>query len=583
MAEMHGPPLSPTMIPDDLTIAQFMLDRPHPYRSTSRPVEAPWLVDDATGRKIGFEEIRARVFGLANTLSFDYGIRENDVVCLMSQNHVDYPLVIWALHRLGAIVTLTNPAFTSSELLYQLELTKVKAVVSDISSLSAVEEAATHYGIPQSRIILMDGNSSGRPKYATIDTLVQGGLANTACFEERRLAPGEGKTKIAIFCFSSGTTGKPKAVAIPHYAPIANVVQSALFWKSNGGSDSRFKPGDVSLGVLPFFHVYGLILGLFWFLFCGVTVVVVPKFNFIDMLKSISTYKVTHLMLVPPHAVLLCKSPETRQYDLFSVRLCLFGAAPLSAELTNQFVKLFPGAEVGQGYGMTETATLVLLYPLSQRVGTIGSAGHLLPGVSAKIVKADGSLAKVGEPGEFLIKTPAMALGYYQNEIATSETFINGYVHSGDEVAVDENGDFFVIDRLKELIKVRGFQVAPAELEGHLLDHTAVADACVVGVPDDYSGEVPFAFVSVDPDTAKLLKNDATGRESERLKEDIRKFVADTKVYYKRLEGGIEFIETVPKTPSGKLLRRVLRDQAKAIRARKLAEGGAESSAKAKL
>jgi len=263
--------------------------------------------------------------------------------------------------------------------------------------------------------------------------------------------------------------------------------------------------------------------------------------------------------------VLLCKHQATKNYDFSHVRMLFCGAAPLSAALTENIVRLLPNAHIGQGYGMTETSTSVVMCPLSQKVGKLGSIGQLITGVRARVVKEDGTLARAGEPGELVVKIPSSALRYQNNEKATAETFIgDGWVRTGDKVVIDENNDVFIVDRLKEILKVRGFQVAPAELEGHLLEHPDVADTCVVGVPDDYSGEVPLAFVVLSADAAKrALRGSAEVAE---IKATILKHVADHKASYKRLAGGVEFIDAIPKNPSGKLLRRVLRDKVKGMR-----------------
>jgi len=212
---------------------------------------------------------------------------------------------------------------------------------------------------------------------------------------------------------------------------------------------------------------------------------------------------------------------------------------------------------------MTETSTTVSATSPFQR-HTKGGVGVLLPGVVARVVKQDGFLARVGETGELHLSTPSLALGYLNNERATKETFVDGWLHTGDEVKFDEQGELYVVDRLKELIKVRGFQVAPAELEGHLLDHEYVTDVCVVPVPNEYSGEVPLAFVVLHAKLAKRIKSNP--QEARRIKAELIQHVADHKTKYKWLEGGVEFVDDIPKTASGKLLRRLLRDRAREAR-----------------
>jgi len=297
--------------------------------------------------------------------------------------------------------------------------------------------------------------------------------------------------------------------------------------------------------------------------------VLTAKFNYEQMLKNIVRYEITHLLLVPPQVVLFCKHPATRNYDLSHIRWVIVGAAPLSAELTLQFQKVLPQAEIGQGYGLTETSTTVTMTPLSQRLGTPGSVGQLLPGVRAKIVKPDGSLAGYDEHGELVVTGPNMTLGYANNAQATKETFVDGWVRTGDEVLIKPNGDVYVIDRLKEIFKVKGFQVAPAELEGYMLDHADVGDVGVIGIPDDFSGEVPMAFVALNPQAIKRVEKDPT--EADRIKQALVKFVADAKVQYKWLAGGVEFIDEIPKNPSGKILRRFLREKAKEVLAQRKA------------
>ncbi|KAI0003767.1 phenylacetyl-CoA ligase [Russula compacta] len=560
-------------IPDNLTLVQFIFDSTHECRPTRRQ-GTTWLVEDATGRKIGLKEIQYRVFGLANALSLKWSVGENDVVCIYSPNHVDYPTVIWAVHRLGAIVTGANPFYTSEELAYQLSTTKATVLVAHPDALETAVVAAQQVGIPLDHVIPLDTIRGPRPTALAPDLhqLIAYGSAHQPNFVERQLRSGEAKAKIAFLSFSSGTTGKPKAVEIPHYAPIANIIQMATLWRINDDSipleNRKIRSGDVALAVLPFYHIYGLIVNLHYFLFCGMSIVVTPRFEFAKFLESIHRHRITHILAVPPMVLLLCKHPATKNYDFGHVRLLICGAAPLSGALIENITRLLPNAHIGQGYGMTESSTSIAMLPPFQKVGTLGAVGHLIPGVRARVVKADGTLAKAGEPGELVVKSPSLALRYLNDEKATAETFIgDGWLRTGDEVIIDKNDEMFIVDRLKEIMKVRGFQVSPAELEGHILQHPDVVDTCVVGVPDEYSGEVPLAYVVLSADVAKrALKNEA---EAAKIKASISKHVADHKVPYKRLAGGVEFVDAIPKNPSGKLLRRVLRDKAMSVRQRK--------------
>ncbi|KAF5368454.1 hypothetical protein D9758_002336 [Tetrapyrgos nigripes] len=553
-------PLSLPQIPDDLTIPQFLLEYKHSLMP-ARPHNAPWLIEDHSGRGILTEELRERTYKLANALNTRWNIGENDVVCIFSPNNVDYPVSIWAIHSLGAVVTPANPSYTADELVYQLEISRARLIFTHSDFLETALAAAQKAGISQDNVIVIPGNATGKKtaEAVTVDSLVSS--AKSTSFKHCRLRPGQAKTKLAFLSFSSGTTGKPKAVAIPHYSVISNVIQKAVHYKiGNPSAEKIFLPGDVSLGVLPFFHIYGLIVTMHFMLFCGVSIVVIPKFNLVEFLKSIVRHKIMHLSVVPPQVVLLCKHPAVKDYDLTHVKYIMSGAAPLSGELIPQLQQLCPKASIGQGYGMTETATTISMFPPEQKIGTLGSAGVLIPGIKARVVKADGSLAKEGEQGELVVTGPSMALGYLNNEAATKETFINGWVRTGDEVIV-KNQEVYVVDRLKEIIKASCGNLELSELEGHLLLHPAVNDVCVVGIPDDYSGEVPMAFVVVDPKLKPIV--DGNLEEAEKLKRIVTKHVSDSKIQYKWLAGGVEFIDAIPKNPSGKILRRVLRDTVK--------------------
>ncbi|KAG2065600.1 amp dependent CoA ligase [Suillus decipiens] len=556
MSEIHGPNLE-AFVPDDLTLPQFILDSYHPLRPI-RPSHVPWFIDDASGRGVGHEEIRSRTYGLANGLSLQFRVSESLVI--FSPNHIDYPVAIWAAHRLGGVVSCANPANNVNELLYQLKMVHASLIITHSSALHTALGAAQAAGLPSERVVTFDESNQ-----ITVDTLIQQGLRSEPNFVERRLQKGEAKTKVAFLSFSSGTTGKPKAVAISHFAPIVNVIQKAEQQKVNQNyapwEEQRFRPGDTVAGVLPFYHIYGLVLAIHFMAFCGISIVVIPKFNFTGFLESIVRHRISHLLLVPPQIVLFCKHPAVKNYNLDGVRFLLCGAAPLSASLVDQLVKIMPNAQIGQGYGMTESSATISMFSVDEKLGVPGGAGRLVPGVIARVVKYDGTLAGFNEPGELQVKVPSVALGYLNNDEATKETFVNGWLRTGDEVIIREDQEVFIVDRLKEIMKVKGFQVAPAELEGCLLEHPDVSDTCVVPISDSYSGELPMAFVVLHPNAVKRISLDPT--ETERVKVSITKHVADNKVAYKHLAGGVEFVDAIPKNPSGKLLRRVLRDRAR--------------------
>ncbi|KAF9016512.1 acetyl-CoA synthetase-like protein, partial [Hymenopellis radicata] len=527
-------------IPDDLTIPQFILDYQHPIRP-QRPNGVPWLVADKSGQAMGLEEIRRRTTGLALGLQTNYSIG--------SSNHIDYPICMWAVHRLLGIVTPCNTALTIPELAQHIELSRASLIITHVDFLPTIRGV----GFPPDRIIVLldqDSPRSATPPtgFIGLEEVIKYGLKSGKRLKEVKLNPGEGKTKVAFYSSSSGTTGPPKIVQISHYAFIANVLQIATLNRVSEPYDDwdklRYRPGDACLAVLPFSHIYGLVLVTHFNMFSGISVVVVPKFHFMDMLQSIVRHKITSLMVVPPQVVLLCKDPIVKQFDLSTVRVVLCAAAPLSAELYEQLIQLMPDVYIGQAYGSTEATGVASMCPVQEKCGRYG--GVLAPGAAGRVVKADGTLAGYNEEGELYIRTPAAAIGYLHNDAATRETFVDGWIRSGDLVKIDDNEEIVVIDRLK----VKGLQVAPAELEGCILDHPYAADVCVVGVPHPYKGEVPLAFVALNTNGAHVVKA------------SIMEHVAANKASFKHLHH-VEITQSVPKTPSGKLLRRELRDVAR--------------------
>ncbi|KAF9806749.1 hypothetical protein IEO21_08558 [Rhodonia placenta] len=574
MSNIYGPGGTLPPIPDDLTIAQFILDAAH----VSRPqVVTSCLIDDSTGRKTKMDEVcvRIRTRALAQSLKTHWDIVNLLEILFLERCLADYPVAVWAVHLLGGIVTAANPAYTTGELEHQLVTTEAKLMIVHPASYAVALRAASTAGLPMERIILIDSlkDANSRPHHI-VQELITEGYQHHSILVESRFRPGEGRTRLAFLSFSSGTTGKAKAVCIPHCATIAAVIQLAHLVNSQPRSsdERKIRPGDVWLA-----HIYGLVVMMHFAFFYGGALIVVPRFNFVEMLKSIERYRVNVLPVVPPQVVLLCKHSDVKNYDLRSIRLLISGAAPLSAELITQLSQILPSASIGQGYGMTEVVGSIAFPQMEQKIGTPGSAGRLVPGMIARVVHPDGTIAKIGEPGHLLISGPATALGYLKNEEATKETFIDGWVHTGDEVIINEQSEIFILDRIKELLKVKGYQVAPAELEGHLLDHPDVADVCVVGLPDDYSGELPLAFVVPSTKATERIKRDPA--EAERVRAVLMKHVADAKVHYKRLAGGVEFVESIPKNPSGKLLRRVLRERAREMQK----QGKLSSKPRAKL
>ena len=307
----------------------------------------------------------------------------------------------------------------------------------------------------------------------------------------------------------------------------------------------------VILGLIPWFHAFGN-LTLFCQISYGLKMVFLPKFEESLFLSCIETYGVTFVFMVPPLMVFLAKHPLVANYDLSSIKELLCGAAPLSKDTQDAVYKRLPNIEtIRQGYGMSEM-TLSTLVQLGKNMKA-GSVGILRPGMQAKVIDTEtGKALGPKQPGEICFKGSQVMKGYIGNERATRETIDpEGWLHTGDVGYYDEEGEFFNVDRLKELIKYKGYQVPPAELESLLLTHPKVKDAAVIGVPDERCGELPVAFIVRQP----LGKGEKPVSE-----EELIQFVASQTSPAKRLHGGVRFVEEIPKNPSGKILRRILRE-----------------------
>lgn len=316
----------------------------------------------------------------------------------------------------------------------------------------------------------------------------------------------------------------------------------------------QITPSDLKriLAVLPSFHITGLVHALHLPALINAEVIMLPSFTMKSMLDTVVEYQLKELLLVPPILIRLVRDPIVDEYDLSFLRRFSSGAAPLSEEIIQLLKKKFPQTGFKQGYGMTESCSCITAHPPSlYDYKNAHAVGTVVASTTVKIVKDDGTEAGVGEPGEILAKGPQIVMGYLNNEKATRDSFDkDGYLHTGDQGAIDENGIITITDRIKEMIKVKGIGVAPAELEDLLLGHPKVSDVAVLGISDEYSGEVPKAYVV--PQSGEKVGHD--------LGMELIAYVKEKKVRYKAVKE-VEFIDEIPKSASGKILRRVLRDK----------------------
>ncbi|MER5635648.1 AMP-binding protein [Kitasatospora sp. NPDC002227] len=497
--------------------------------------DTPALVDGITGRSLSYREldqaIRRTAAGLAEA-----GVVKGDVIALHSPNTIAYPIAFYAAIRAGATVTTVNSLATAGELAGQLRDSGARWLFTITPFLPVAEEAAvalTAAGHPLREVFLCE-DSPGR-SFRTLADL----MASTAPEPQVSFDPAQ---DIAVLPYSSGTTGLPKGVMLSHRNIAANLLQT----------DSVRRPGvgERILAILPFFHIYGQTALLNQPLRCGATVVVLPRFDLEQFLKTIQEQRIEGLFVAPPVVLALAKHPMVDQYDLSSVRYLLSAAAPLDADLAEVCARRLGLPRVLQGYGMTELSPTTHVVPLEDENPPRGTVGRMVASTELRVTALDGSDADLGpgERGELVIRGPQVMRGYFGRASETAAMVdADGWLHTGDVGYVDEHGYLFVVDRVKELIKYKGYQVAPAELEALLLAHPEVADAAVVGVFGADGEERPKAFVVRTPGSALT-------------EEQVSAYVAERVAPYKKVRA-VEFLDAVPKSLSGKILRRQLRER----------------------
>jgi len=507
---------------------------PYIFENADERATKAALIDGPSGRTYDFATLQTLIHRFAGGLTAN-GFQPGEVLMILAPNVPEYAIALHGTLVCGGTVTTANPTYTARELQHQLEDSGATWLFTIPLFLPLAREAMAG-GSSIGRIVVLGEHE---PAENLLDAFA---LAGGDAYEGH--APVDAADHVALLPYSSGTTGNPKGVMLTHRNLVANLVQ--------GGSMVAADSADVVIAVLPFFHIYGLQILLNFNIRVGATTVSLPRFDLEQFLRTVQDHGVTRAYLVPPIVLALAKHPLVDSYDLSKLKSIVSGAAPLSAELANEVTDRI-GVEVLQGYGMTETspATHVAL----EGSGKPGSVGGVVPSSECRVVDTTtGDDVQQGENGEIWVRGPHIMKGYLNNPQATAETIDDdGWLHTGDIGCMDSDGDFYIVDRLKELIKYKGFQVPPAELEGLLLSHPAVADSAVIPVPDDEAGEIPKAFVVLKPGA------EATAGE-------LQDFVAGQVASFKQIRE-LEFIDAVPKAISGKILRRVLRDAELAKRA----------------
>jgi acyl-CoA synthetase (AMP-forming)/AMP-acid ligase II len=481
----------------------------------------PALIDGLSGESITYEQLANAIQHAAAGLA-QRGFQKGDVMAIYSPNLPAYAVAFHAVATLGGLNTTVNPLYTTEELTFQLQDARAKYLLTIPQLLDKAIPAARQAGIDE---LFVFGEAEGASPFAAL-------LQNDGILHEVPIDP---KEDLVALPYSSGTTGLPKGVMLTHYNLVANLCQITPV--------DEIEPNSVLIGILPFFHIYGLLVILNFGLYLGATIVTMPRFDLEQFLGIIRQYRVTRAPIVPPIILALAKHPVVDQYDLSSLKVVMSGAAPLSKELAEACSHRLR-CVVKQGYGLTETSPVTHINPDKHAVAKPGSVGPPIPNTECKIVDVStGESLGYGKEGEVCIRGPQVMTGYLNNPEATAAMIDpEGWLHTGDVGYVDEDGCFYIIDRVKELIKYKGFQVAPAELEAILLTHPAIADAAVIPSPDEEAGEVPKAFI--------VRKGDINEAQ-------VMEHVAGHVAPYKRIRL-VEFIDQIPKSPSGKILRRVL-------------------------
>lgn len=494
------------------------------------------VVDGVSGAETTFRSLLAQIDAVAGAMAAR-GFGVGDVVALHAPNVPAYVTVFHGLLRAGVTVTTVNGLATGPEITKQLADSGARLMITVSALLAAGEAGARGAGLTDEQMIVLDGGSGateGCPSLA--DLLAEPRPAPEVSFDPA--------THLAVLPYSSGTTGRPKGVMLTHTNLVANVAQSLAIGVG---------PDDVVPCILPFFHIYGMTVLLNLALRTRAKLVTLPRFDLAQYLGVIQEHRATFLFVAPPIALALAKHPLVDSYDVSSVRAVLSGAAPLDDKLAQAVLdRLGDSVRVLQGYGMTEMSPVSHCIPFDRTDIPPGSVGLLVAGMEARIVDpATGAQIEqpsegVSAPGELLCRGPNVMVGYLGNPGATSDTLEpDGFMHTGDIVTVDADGVFRVVDRLKELIKYKGYQVPPAELEALLLSHPKIADAAVIGLPDDEAGEIPKAFV-------------VTAQGESLSAAEVIAYVAEQVAPYKKVRS-VEFIEAVPKSASGKILRKDLK------------------------
>lgn len=504
----------------EASLTEFVLGRADEWG------DRPAVIEGLTGRTLSYGDLAGAVGRAAAGLNA-HGVAKGDVLALCSPNCADFVIAFHAAASIGAVITTINPLSTAHEMACQLEHGGARWLVTTPGLLADKGPGVLSSAI---REVFVFGDAPGATPFASLLEGPDSPVSDLATPDD-----------VAILPFSSGTTGLPKGVVLTHRQLVASLCQMAPV--------HEVRAGDVVIAVLPLFHIYGMQVSMNLSLCRGATLITMPRFDLEGFLGIIEGYHVTRADLVPPIVLALAKHPAVDRYNLSSLRMVTSAAAPLGFDLAVACASRL-GCRVKQAYGMTELGGGTHIAPETGRDDP-ESIGPAAPSVECRVIDClTGEDVDPGELGELLVRSAASMRGYLKNPAATAATVDDeGWVHTGDIVTVDADGWFRVVDRRKELIKYNGYQVAPAELEALLLTHPMVTDCAVIASPDEAAGEVPKAFC--------VVRAAVTA-------EELQAYVAERVAPYKKIRR-LEFVDAIPKSASGKILRRVLVERERAV------------------
>uniref|UniRef100_A0ACD6ACA0 Uncharacterized protein n=2 Tax=Avena sativa TaxID=4498 RepID=A0ACD6ACA0_AVESA len=516
-------------IPDHLPLHDYVFERLAERRDRA------CIIDGATGETLTVGDVHSLSRRVAAGL-YSLGVRHGSTVMLLLPNSVEFALAFLASSRLGAVTTTANPLHTPPEIAKQVVASGATLIVTEPAFVAKVRDLALALG--GVTVVATGDGAEGCASFSDLQAADDSSLPE---------APIDVVNDVVALPYSSGTTGLPKGVMLSHRGLVTSVAQLV----DGENPNLNFREDDVVLCVLPMFHVYSLHSILLCGMRAGAALVIMKRFETVKMLELVERHGITIAPLVPPIVVEMAKTDAMDHHDLSSVRMVISGAAPMGKELQDIVHAKLPQAVLGQGYGMTEAGpvlSMCMAFAKEPSPVKSGACGTVVRNAELKIVDPETGLClRRNQPGEICIRGRQIMKGYLNNPDATAETIDkDGWLHTGDVGFVDDDDEIFIVDRLKELIKYKGFQVAPAELEAMLIAHASIADAAVVPMKDDASGEIPVAFV-VRSEGADGITED-----------EIKQYVAKQVVFYKRLQK-VFFVSSIPKAPSGKILRKDLR------------------------